>query len=99
MPTRLTESEIADRLSSLGSPWARTDAGHLTAPYSFANFGEALAFANAVGERAERANHHPDLHVGWGRCSIVLWTHDADGLTELDFALAREISACYDALP
>ena len=40
--------------------------------------------------RAEEQGHHPDLHVGWGRCAVEIWTHKIDGLTESDFFLAAK---------
>jgi 4a-hydroxytetrahydrobiopterin dehydratase len=46
---------------------------------------------NRVGALAEEEGHHPDLHLGWGRVGVVLWTHAAGGLTENDFILAARI--------
>jgi 4a-hydroxytetrahydrobiopterin dehydratase len=37
--------------------------------------------------------HHPDIQLGWGRADIETWTHDAGGLTGLDFTLASKIDA------
>ncbi len=99
MPNLLTKDDIQHRLASLGSGWGLNDAGYLSANYRFTNFQEAMDFANSVGNLAETANHHPDLLIGWGKCAIELWTHDAGGLTTADFDLAQQISDCYDALP
>jgi 4a-hydroxytetrahydrobiopterin dehydratase len=46
---------------------------------------------NAVGYLSEAAYHHPDLSVTWGRVTVKLSTHSAGGITEKDFALARQI--------
>jgi 4a-hydroxytetrahydrobiopterin dehydratase len=46
---------------------------------------------NAIGFRAEAAFHHPDLSVGWAQVTVKLKTHSANGITEKDFSLAREI--------
>ena len=59
----------------------------------FATFAEAMAFANRVAALAERHDHHPDILVQYSRVTLTLSTHDAGGLTELDFRLAREIGA------
>ena len=99
MHTALDEAAIHTHLSTLAAPWTLNAAGHLSAEYAFATFRHALTFANAIGDLADQADHHPDLHVGWGRCTVELWTHDAGGLTAADFALAQAISECYDALP
>jgi pterin-4a-carbinolamine dehydratase len=46
---------------------------------------------NAIGFLAEAADHHPDLQVSWGKVRIQLSTHSAGGITDNDFALAREL--------
>ena len=58
--------------------------------FTFPSYAECLGFAVAVGVLAERRDHHPDLHVHWGRVRVVWWTHDAGGVTELDLAVAAE---------
>jgi 4a-hydroxytetrahydrobiopterin dehydratase len=87
----LPPARIAELLKELGAGWALNDAGHLFRSYSFANFATAMAFANRVGDIAEEQAHHPDLHVGWGRCDVEIWTHKIDGLTESDFFLAAKV--------
>jgi 4a-hydroxytetrahydrobiopterin dehydratase len=56
-------------LCELDEGWGLNADGHLQRTYSFSNFVEAIAFANRVGEIAEAQNHHPDLHVAWGKCT------------------------------
>ncbi len=63
----------------------------LSKRFEFANFAESLAFVNQVGEIAERLDHHPDISFGWGFAEINLTTHDRDGITMFDFAVAKEI--------
>ena len=77
-------------LRELAEGWALNPKGHLERTYSFANFVEAMAFANRVGEIAEEQNHHPDLHVAWGKCTVEIWTHKIKGLTESDFYFAAK---------
>lgn len=67
------------------------DDHHLTKQFKFPDFRSALAFVNKVGEIAESEGHHPDITLGWGKVSIMLWTHAAGGLTENDFILAAKI--------
>ena len=50
-----------------------------------------LMLVNAIGYLAEAAYHHPDLAVTWGRVQVKLSTHSAGGITDKDFALARQI--------
>jgi len=57
--------------------------------YEFNDFPAAMKFVNAVADLAEQAQHHPDIDVRWNKVTLALTTHDAGGLTEKDFALAR----------
>ncbi len=61
--------------------------------FEFKDFPAAMQFVNAVAELAEQAQHHPDIDVRWNKVTLALTTHDAGGLTEKDFALARECDA------
>jgi 4a-hydroxytetrahydrobiopterin dehydratase len=53
-----------------------------------ADFAEALAFVNRVGELAERENHHPDVEIRWNKVTLRWWTHVADAVTDRDYELA-----------
>lgn len=59
--------------------------------FRFADFSAAWGFMSRVALAAERLNHHPEWSNVYNRVTIVLSTHDAGGLTELDVALARQI--------
>lgn len=63
----------------------------LTRELAFSTFATALAFAGRVGALADELDHHPDLHVSWGKLGIDVWTHDVGGLSEADFVLAARI--------
>ena len=72
--------------------WGVDDADEIIRKeFTFPDFKEALAFVNKVGEIAEAKQHHPDIMLSYGKVQISLTTHDADGLTEKDFDLAKEI--------
>lgn len=83
-------------LRELGEGWRLNADAHLERTYTFENFVQAMAFANRVGDIAEAENHHPDLHVGWGRCRVEIWTHKIQGLTESDFYLAAKADRVLD---
>jgi 4a-hydroxytetrahydrobiopterin dehydratase len=68
-------------------PWQLQD-DSLHTQWKFKDFVQAMAFMNAVAEVAERMNHHPEWSNVYNRVSVRLTTHDAGGLTHLDFALA-----------
>jgi 4a-hydroxytetrahydrobiopterin dehydratase len=61
--------------------------------YEFEDFPDAMKFVNNVAVLAEQAQHHPDIDVRWNKVTLALTTHDAGGLTEKDFALARACDA------
>jgi 4a-hydroxytetrahydrobiopterin dehydratase len=85
----LAENEIAQRLA--GSGWAR-EGDAIVREWKLADFAAAIAFVNRVAALAEAADHHPDILLhGWNRVRLELSTHSQGGLTESDFALAREI--------
>jgi 4a-hydroxytetrahydrobiopterin dehydratase len=78
-------------LSQLSSLWQLHDK-HLMASFRFANFVEAFAFMTEAALLAERMNHHPDWRNVYRQVDVDLTTHDAGGLTALDFALAKAMS-------
>ncbi|MGH8718508.1 MAG: 4a-hydroxytetrahydrobiopterin dehydratase [Burkholderiales bacterium] len=65
--------------------------------FKFANFGAAMKFACAVGELAEEEGHHPDIHFGWGYCSVNFQTHKIKGLHENDFIMAAKVNSLASA--
>ena len=58
--------------------------------FQFKDFPAAIKFVDAVARFAEEAWHHPDIDIRWNKVTLALTTHDAGGLTEKDFALARK---------
>ena len=83
-------------LGELGEHWKVNESGHLERLFIFKNFVEAIGFANQVGDIAEAEGHHPDLHVGWGRCEVEIWTHAIGGLSESDFYLAAKVNRAHN---
>ena len=77
-------------LQELGRGWSLNAHGHLERLYTFKDFAQSLAFGNKVGAVAEAEGHHPDLYVAWGKCTVEIWTHKINGLTESDFYLAAK---------
>ncbi|PLW68254.1 4a-hydroxytetrahydrobiopterin dehydratase [Pseudohalioglobus lutimaris] len=89
--TRLTEDEIGLQLEAF-SNWDLRD-GKLCRSLQFTDFSAAFAFMTRVAQAAEQLNHHPEWSNVWNRVEIALTTHDAGGISELDFALAGRIEA------
>ncbi|HYA65118.1 MAG TPA: 4a-hydroxytetrahydrobiopterin dehydratase [Burkholderiaceae bacterium] len=57
--------------------------------FLFADFQQAFSFMTQVALAAENHNHHPEWANVYNRVNIVWSTHDAGGLTERDFEMAR----------
>ena len=97
----LTSDQIGPLLAQLDPGWTvaklpspkHGSVEALAREYRFETFGRALEAAVAVGKIAEEQQHHPDLHVAWGRLRIEIWTHKIGGLTESDFILAAKCDA------
>ncbi|MET3793777.1 4a-hydroxytetrahydrobiopterin dehydratase [Aquamicrobium terrae] len=76
--------------------WKMTDDGKaIERRFVFRNFSEAFAFMTRVALKAEKMDHHPEWSNVYKTVDIRLTTHDAGGLTELDFVLARRIDAIF----
>jgi len=57
--------------------------------FTFRDFSEAFGFMSRVALAAEKHDHHPEWRNVYKTVEIVLATHDADGVTQLDIDLAR----------
>ncbi|PZR68327.1 MAG: 4a-hydroxytetrahydrobiopterin dehydratase [Solirubrobacterales bacterium] len=90
MATLLSDSEIEQRLASVGA-WRR-EGESIVRDLEVADFATAIRFVEAVAAEAERVNHHPDILVhGYKLVRLTLSTHSAGGLTAGDFDLAASI--------
>jgi 4a-hydroxytetrahydrobiopterin dehydratase len=61
--------------------------------YKFAGFAEAFGFMSTCALVAQKKDHHPEWSNVFDRVVVNLSTHDAGGITALDFALATEMEA------
>ncbi len=92
----LKGKELEALAQKLGGGWRVVNEHHLEKTYTFKNFKDALAFTNAVGEIAEREDHHPDIYLAWGKVGLTIWTHKIDGLTESDFVLGAKTDQAFE---
>jgi 4a-hydroxytetrahydrobiopterin dehydratase len=92
MAELLTEQQITARLASLPQ-WAR-DGDQITRhakSRAYSRPGGVSQIFSEVAVLADAANHHPDVTINWRSITFALSTHDAGGLTSLDFDLAAAI--------
>jgi 4a-hydroxytetrahydrobiopterin dehydratase len=91
----LGQQEIERKLASLGAAgggWT-VESGKLHKEFRFRDFVQAFGFMAQVALVAERMNHHPEWFNVYRTVRVDLTTHDANGLTEADFELARAMDA------
>ncbi|MFK7896880.1 MAG: 4a-hydroxytetrahydrobiopterin dehydratase [Myxococcota bacterium] len=89
-PKALDPAEIESRMSALDD-WS-IEAGKLHREFKFRDFACAFAFMSEIAIRAEKIDHHPEWSNVYNRVVVDLVTHDAGGLTELDFELAAAMN-------
>jgi 4a-hydroxytetrahydrobiopterin dehydratase len=85
----LPDDEVTAALDAL-SGWSRSG-DEIEKTFERPSFPDAIAFVVRIGFVAEAADHHPDLDIRWRRVRVALTTHDSNGLTASDIAVARQI--------
>jgi 4a-hydroxytetrahydrobiopterin dehydratase len=98
-------SELAEDISIIGEKEAAAHAQDLDPPwqidieektishtFSFKNFYQTMAFVNVIAQIAHQQDHHPDLLVGYNRCTVKYTTHSIGGLSMKDFICAAKIN-------
>ena len=86
---KLSDADIQAKLSDIPS-WA-VAAGKLHREYKFRDFVQAFGFMTSAALVAESMNHHPEWFNVYSTVNVDLATHDAGGITELDFTLAGKM--------
>ncbi len=85
---KLSSDEIKSALVKI--PGWQKKAAVISRTFQFKDFPAAIKFVNAIAKVAEKEQHHPDIDIRWNKVTLALTTHDAGGLTEEDFALAKK---------
>lgn len=91
MAQKMTDAEINAGLAKL--PGWSLAASKLHREYKFKDFVTAFGFMASVALVAEAMNHHPEWFNVWSTVKADLNTHDAGGITKLDFELAGKMEA------
>lgn len=95
-PTQaLSHADITRHLAGL-TGWQRIgeqDDACIEKTFRFPGYDETMAFVNAVAVVAQVMDHHPELVVGFNRCTVRYQTHDVRGISHLDFDAAQRVDA------
>ena len=87
---KLTPDALREALAELDD-WSLVD-GKLHREFRFPDFVSAFGFMTSAALVAESMNHHPEWSNVYDRVSIDLSTHDAGGISGLDFELAAKVN-------
>ena len=84
----LSNEEIQKGISNLDG-WEYAD-GSIKKTFSFDTYMDSISFINLLAKKAELANHHPDMHVGWCKINITFTSHDKGGVTAACIKMAKQ---------
>jgi len=93
---KLTAAEVDEALT--GVPEWHESGDTIQRTFQLKDFVQAIEFVNRIAAVSEAANHHPDLLIRYSRVTLTLATHDAGGITEKDFDLAKKADALHTAM-
>ena len=81
----------ADAAMGQLSGWSKADVGRdaIKKTFKFESFNAAFGWMTRVALKADAMDHHPEWFNVYDRVEVTLATHDADGVTAKDVALAQ----------
>lgn len=85
----LSPEVIQQQLAALQG-WRLRDA-KLYRQFTFDDFVQAFGFMSQVALLAEKMDHHPEWSNVYNKVDVFLTTHDVNGISTRDFALAAQI--------
>lgn len=89
---KLGRQAIDEAMAGLEGWTLAADGLSISRIFTFRNFSEAFAFMTRSALAAEKLDHHPDWSNVYKTVDVKLNTHDAGGLTALDFELAKRMN-------
>ena len=87
---RLHPDEIKKSISTYGWNFSNNKISKI---FEFEAYLDGVQFINKIAPIAERLNHHPDIHLGYCKVDICIYSHDLGGVTTKCINLATEIDA------
>lgn len=97
MAEKYSQDQIQSALLSLNedkqdsAKWQINENGKLVKTFKFKSFIRAFGWMSQAAIWAEKLNHHPEWFNVYNKVEVQLTTHDAGGLSELDFKLATKM--------
>lgn len=85
-----------DLEATLAGMWGWTDIRNgkaMTKTFEFADFNMAFGWMSRVAMKAEKMDHHPEWRNVFRTVEVVLTTHSAGGVTDLDVKMAEFMDA------
>jgi len=96
---RVTAAEEHDLVSQIPD-WKLIEVDgerRLERVYRIKGWRPAMDFSTAVGDLADREDHHPAILTEWGKVTVTWWTHAIHGLHRNDFIMAAKTDNLFDA--
>ncbi|NUY03728.1 4a-hydroxytetrahydrobiopterin dehydratase [Paraburkholderia sp. JPY169] len=93
MIQKLTSEERTQQLAKLDRWESVAERDAIRRSFEFADFNEAFGFMTRVAIKAQEMDHHPEWFNVYNKVDITLSTHEANGVTERDIALATFIDS------
>ncbi|WP_026581405.1 4a-hydroxytetrahydrobiopterin dehydratase [Bacillus sp. J33] len=95
--TCLCDEKVSQQLTGLPG-WKRKDRKWIERRYHFNEYLDGIAFVNQIAAASEKENHHPFISIQYKLVTVSLTSWSENGLTELDFKLARQIEVLYNTV-
>lgn len=92
---KMTENQVKAALES-APEWSLVGET-IQRTFHFSDFAGAMAFVGQLADAAEERQHHPDILIRYNKVTLTLATHDAGGITDQDFELAKVADGLFGA--
>ncbi|WP_243292315.1 4a-hydroxytetrahydrobiopterin dehydratase [Bacillus sp. FJAT-47783] len=94
---KLTEQEVIRHLEEVPN-WKRVDEKWIERKYRFRDYLVGIKFVEQIANVSEDVNHHPFISIDYKLIRVKLSSWNANGLTKLDFDLAKQYDALYEQI-
>ncbi len=91
------QKDASEHILDLDPQWLPdTEQQTISHTFSFDNYYQTMAFVNVIAQIAHQQDHHPEMLIGYNRCTVKYTTHSVGGLSMKDFICAAKINAAHD---